>query len=120
MASSEVVPPMRRSFMPVRSVIQASLVSSRADRSSFVTTLSGTAEPQPVMTAPTSASLQDVHGDDRGVASRQDAARVDGERGAGAGLLTVAGPAPQLQDEFGDLAQAGGAERMAASHEAAA
>ena len=45
-AISEVMPPTRRSLMPVRSVIQASLVSRRAERSSFVTTLSGTEMPQ--------------------------------------------------------------------------
>ena len=45
MASPEVVPPIRRSLMPVRSWIQASLVSMVTDRSSLVTTLSGTAIP---------------------------------------------------------------------------
>ena len=52
MASCEVVPPIRRSRMPVRSWIQASLVSMVTDRSSLVTTLSGTAMPQPVMMPP--------------------------------------------------------------------
>ena len=42
-ASPDVVPPTRRSRMPVRSVIQSSLVSIVAARSSLVTTLSGTA-----------------------------------------------------------------------------
>jgi hypothetical protein len=52
MASSEVVPPMWRCLMPVRSVIQASLVSRVAERSSLVTILSGTLIPQPVTIAP--------------------------------------------------------------------
>ena len=52
MASWEVVPPIRRSRMPVRSWIQASLVSRKTDRSSLVTTLSGTAMPQPVTMPP--------------------------------------------------------------------
>ena len=43
-----VEPPMRRSLMPVRSVIQASLVSRVRDSSSLVTTLSGMPMPQPV------------------------------------------------------------------------
>ena len=52
MASCEVVPPIRRSRMPVRSRIQASLVSMVTDRSSLVTTLSGTEIPQPVTMPP--------------------------------------------------------------------
>ena len=39
---------MRRSRMPVRSTIHASLVSTRASRSAFVTRPSGTAVPQPI------------------------------------------------------------------------
>jgi hypothetical protein len=45
MASCEVVPPILRSRIPVRSRIQASLVSRVRERSSLVTTLSGTAMP---------------------------------------------------------------------------
>ena len=48
-ASPEVVPPTRRSLMPVRSVIHSSLVSMVAARSSLVTILSGRAVPQPVI-----------------------------------------------------------------------
>ena len=52
MARPEVVPPMWRSLMPVRSTIHSSLVSRRTAMSSLVTTLSGTAMPQPVMRIP--------------------------------------------------------------------
>ena len=45
--SDAVVPPTRRSRMPVRSLIHASLVSIVLARSSLVTTLSGRAVPQP-------------------------------------------------------------------------
>ena len=55
MASPAVVPPWRRSLMPVRSVIHSSVVSSRASKSALVTTLSGRAVPQPVMVAPADA-----------------------------------------------------------------
>ena len=50
--SADVVPPTRRSRMPVRSTIQASLVSSRASSCAFVTTVSGRADPQPAIAAP--------------------------------------------------------------------
>ena len=49
MARPTVVPPTRRSRMPVRSMIHASVVSSVASRSALVTTLSGRAVPQPVI-----------------------------------------------------------------------
>ena len=52
MARPEVVPPMRRSRMPVRSTIHSSLVSRLTAMSSLVTTLSGTAMPQPVIRMP--------------------------------------------------------------------
>ena len=52
MASWEVVPPILRSRMPVRSRIQAALVSMVTERSSLVTTLSGTEIPQPVTMPP--------------------------------------------------------------------
>src|SRR6478736_2470674 len=51
-----VVLPMRRSLMPVRSVIHSSLVSMVAARSSFVTILSGTAIPHPRTTRPRTPS----------------------------------------------------------------
>ena len=54
-ASADVVPPTRRSRMPVRSTIHSSVVSSMASRSALVTTLSGSAVPQPVIAAPTSS-----------------------------------------------------------------
>src|SRR3954451_17476002 len=50
-ASVAVVPPTRRSRMPLRSTIHSSLVSSMASRSALVTTLSGSAVPQPEMRA---------------------------------------------------------------------
>ena len=50
--SPAVVPPTRRSWMPVRSRIHSSLVSIIPARSSLVRTLGGSAVPQPVMTAP--------------------------------------------------------------------
>ena len=52
MARPEVVPPMWRSRIPVRSTIHSSLVSRRTAMSSLVTTLSGTAMPQPVIRIP--------------------------------------------------------------------
>jgi hypothetical protein len=51
MASPVVVPPTRRSRIPVRSTIHASVVSRVASRSAFVTTFSGRAAPQPVRRA---------------------------------------------------------------------
>ena len=51
MARPVVVPPTRRSRIPVRSMIHSSLVSSVSSRSTLVTTLSGIATPQPVMRA---------------------------------------------------------------------
>ena len=48
-ASPAVVPPVRRSLMPVRSVIHSSVVSSRASRSALVSTPSGSAVPQPMI-----------------------------------------------------------------------
>src|SRR3954447_5295438 len=50
--SDAVLPPARRSWMPVRSWIHASLVSIMAARSSLVMTVSGTAVPHPVITPP--------------------------------------------------------------------
>src|SRR6478609_6514057 len=50
-ASPEVVLPTRRSRMPLRSTIHASVVSSVASRSALVTTFSGSAVPHPVMRA---------------------------------------------------------------------
>src|SRR5689334_12897859 len=50
-ARPAVVPPMRRSQMPLRSRIHSSLVSRVAARSSLVTILSGRAAPQPAMRA---------------------------------------------------------------------
>ncbi len=61
-ASPEVVPPTRRSRMPVRSTIHSSLVSRLPSRSALVTTLSGKALPHPVMRAldwSTEAIMQD-------------------------------------------------------------
>ena len=52
MARPDVVPPMWRSRMPVRSMIHSSLVSRLTAMSSLVTTLSGTAMPQPVIRMP--------------------------------------------------------------------
>src|SRR3546814_12060943 len=46
-----VVPPTRRSRMPVRPVIHSSLVSSVVSRSTFVTIFSGRAVPQPAIRA---------------------------------------------------------------------
>src|SRR4051794_16933717 len=51
-ARPAVVPPTLRSWIPVRATIHSSLVSSRVARSAFVTVLSGSAVPQPVITAP--------------------------------------------------------------------
>ncbi len=51
-ASEAVVPPTRRSWMPVRSTIQSSEVSRVTSRSALVTILSGSALPQPVMRMP--------------------------------------------------------------------
>ena len=48
----DVVPPTRRSRIPVRSRIHASLVSSRASSCAFVSTVSGRADPQPAIDAP--------------------------------------------------------------------
>src|SRR5690606_16093224 len=47
-----VLPPIRRSRMPVRAWIHSSLVSIVAARSALVTTLSGKAVPHPEITAP--------------------------------------------------------------------
>src|SRR3954451_18473578 len=46
-------PAMRRSLMPVRSVIHWSLVSTRVSRSAFVSTNDGTATPSPMISAGT-------------------------------------------------------------------
>lgn len=51
-ASDDTVPPMRRSRIPERVAIHSSVVSRRASRSALVTTVSGKALPQPVITAP--------------------------------------------------------------------
>ena len=50
--SDVVEPPMWRRWIPVRSRIQSSEVSIVLDNSSFVTTRSGSAMPQPVKRAP--------------------------------------------------------------------
>ncbi len=50
--SEAVEPPIRRSEIPVRATIHSSLVSSVFSRSWLVTTFSGSAVPQPEMTAP--------------------------------------------------------------------
>ena len=50
--SEAVVPPIRRSEIPVRATIHSSLVSRVFSRSWLVTTFSGRAVPQPEMTAP--------------------------------------------------------------------
>src|SRR5688500_14383932 len=77
-----VVPPTRRSRIPVRSTIHASLVSRLSSRSAFVTTLSGSAVPQPVMRArdgSTPLILQDPGGGRvRGAATSRRAQPGDG------------------------------------------
>jgi len=59
--SDAVVPPTCRRLMPVRSTIHSSLVSIIAERSSLVSTFSGSAVPQPVMRLPVTIETSAVH-----------------------------------------------------------
>ena len=113
---------MWRCFIPVRSVIHSSLVSSVAERSSFVTILSGTEMPQPGDDrAGHFAALLPEHGDaHQGRVCVDQTARVHGRTQPRTGDLAVACLAPQVLADLDDLAQAGGADRMTPRDESSA
>ena len=85
-----VVPPTRRSRIPVRSTIQASLVSRLSSRSTLVTILSGRALPQPVMRALEGATaLILLHPGAQRVRGRQKSPRDHAVRSHAMGWLRV-------------------------------
>src|SRR5581483_7196608 len=123
-ARPEVVPPKRRSRMPVRSTIQASDVSREAARSSLVTTLSGRAMPDPVILMPGTSGVRRSGADgvdaDEPRVARDDAPGVDGHAQARALDLAGTGPSPELGGQLDHLGQAGGAEGVSPADQATA
>ena len=121
MARPDVVPPMWRSRIPVRSTIHSSLVSRLTAMSSLVTTLSGTAMPQPVIRIPfTRRSGADGVDADEPRVPVDDAAGVDRHPDACPGDLAGARPAAELRGQLDHLGQPRGPQGMPAADQAAA
>ena len=122
MARPEVVPPMWRSRMPVRSTIHSSLVSRLGGQVVVGHDLVRQGDaPAGDPDAPSRGGpgADGVDADEPGVAV-DDAAGVDGHARAGPVDLAGAGAAAELGGQLDHLGQPGGAQRVAPPDQAAA